>query len=284
MRLLCLCGSRLRRTADEASACAYSSSRDDASLAAKAPRFEVRNVSSDDEPKEATPSGTASEASHEEFLRPRVYPRFRSETVGAPEAHDMSLTQPLRRVLWLAEELERMLDERPHLLDRRSVTKRIVDEVEEELLPESVTVWLPREDNTYEAYETRGLDVPVGIRVPQEQALFQCFKGDVDAILIEPLDVSQRPVSGIPGLVGESLVAAALRLGQTLLGVVIATGAGFTAAEREGLDSVVFRTSPDLAIAELVERLLARRFAPAPEGLREGSATVSGTATGFDLV
>ncbi|MDQ4130460.1 MAG: hypothetical protein M3133_05645 [Actinomycetota bacterium] len=197
------------------------------------------------EPRQAAP-GPASPR-----VEPRSYPRFRSATKGTHATPSTSLG----RLLSLAEELERLAADRPELLDPRAVARRILDEAERELRPEAATLWLPREDSTYEAYETSGLGVAEGIRVPQGQALFQSFNADVDSVLIEPLDVSQRPVSGIPGLVGESLVAAALRLTRTLVGVVIATGRGFTATQRERLDSLVSRAAPDLAIAGLIERL-----------------------------
>ncbi len=194
-------------------------------------------------------------------VRPRSYPRFRSATGGVPAAP----STPLRGLLSLAEQLERLAADRPELLDPRAVARSILDEVERELRPEAATLWVPREDATYEAYETSGLGVAAGIRVPQGQALFASFNADVDSVLIEPLDVSQRPVSGIPGLVGESLVAATLRLSRTLVGVVTATGRGFTAAHRARLDSLVSRAAPDLAIAGLIERLAkAPRTAPGP--------------------
>ncbi|MFN2556650.1 MAG: hypothetical protein ABR592_07215 [Nitriliruptorales bacterium] len=195
--------------------------------------------------------------------QPRTYPRFRSKTSGERDPQDRSATV-LGRVLSLVEALERMLDERPDLVEPRAVEQRILDEVERELRPEAATLWVPRDDNTYEAVETRGFDVAAGIRVPQEQSLFLSFKHDVDAVLIEPLDVSQRPVSGIPGLVGQSLVAAAVRVGPSMLGLVIATGARFTRSDRERLEQLLTRLAPDLAIAGLIERLRALTVASSP--------------------
>ncbi len=197
--------------------------------------------------------------------KPQIHPRFRGQAVGATDAPEMPSKSALRRVLALVEELEAMVGERPELLDLRLVADRVVEEIVRELHPDGATVWVPREDKTYEAYATRGLDAAVGIRVPQGQSLFLAFKADVDAVLIAPLDVSQRPVSGIPGLLGGSLIASALRLDETLFGVVIATGTGFTVSDRDRLAFLASRAVPEFAIAGLVEQLRARRFVPHPE-------------------
>ncbi|MDQ3931405.1 MAG: hypothetical protein M3252_00995, partial [Actinomycetota bacterium] len=204
------------------------------------------------------PSGAGND-SHVQRQKPQIHPRFRSGNVVADPV-DLPLTSALRRLRALMEELEAMVDERPELLDRRMLADRVAEEIERELRPDATTVWVPREDKTYEAYATRGLDATVGIRVPQEQSLFLSFRTDVDAVLISPLDVSQRPVSGIPGLLGESLVASAVRLDQTLVGIVVATGTGFSVTDRDRLAFLSSRAAPDFALAWLIEHLLGRRF------------------------
>ncbi len=229
-----------------------SSSREDLHAPAVGDAISERAANDHVEPRGAVGEPQhAAQGSASPRTSPRSYPRFRSATAGVPATP----STPLQGLLSLAEELERLAADRPELLDPRAVARSILDEVEREFHPEAAMLWVPREDATYEAYETSGLGVAEGIRVPQGQALFASFNTHVDSVLIEPLDVSQRPVSGIPGLVGESLVAATLRLSRTLVGVVIATGRGFTAAHRERLDSLVSRTAPDLAIAVLIERL-----------------------------
>lgn len=172
-------------------------------------------------------------------------------------------TEERARMEWtgsLLEEtaqLERFLDREPEVVDRRAVAARLLARVEGDLRPLVSAVWVPVEEGGYQALAARGLERDQ--RVPFDQALFLSFETNLDAVLVAQVDPSQHPVVGIPGMFGDTLIAAALRVDEALQGVVMAAGNGFTEFERDQLQLLALESAPALAVAEVFERLRARR-------------------------
>ncbi|MDP8962063.1 MAG: hypothetical protein M3N32_10680, partial [Actinomycetota bacterium] len=160
-------------------------------------------------------------------------------------------------------QLARFLDRVPEVVDRRAVAGRLLATVEGDLRPLVSVVWVPDEEGGYEALAARGLERDE--RVSSAQPLFLSFETNLDAVLVSQVDPSQHPVEGIPGIRGDTLIAAALRVDEAVQGVVTAAGTGFTEFDRDQLQLLALESAPALAVAEVFERLRARRPPSAAE-------------------
>ncbi|MFN2556651.1 MAG: hypothetical protein ABR592_07220 [Nitriliruptorales bacterium] len=156
-----------------------------------------------------------------------------------------------------AAEVERFLEQAPEVVDRRAVAERLLESVEQRLWPLVSALWIPREGGGYEPLAARHLDGDE--HVPFDQSLFLSFETNLDSALVAHADPSQHPVVGIPGVQGGTLIAAALRVGEALQGVVIAGGDGYTEADRDQLQLLATESAPALAVAQAFERLRSRR-------------------------
>lgn len=165
-------------------------------------------------------------------------------------------TESTLSVLAELVQLERFLDQVPEVIDRRAVAERLLEQVEHAMSPLVSVLWVPGEEGHYEALAARRLDGDE--RVPFDQSLFLSFETNLDAVLISQVDPLQRPVAGIPGIRGETLIAAALRVDEALQGVVMAAGTGYTEVERDQLQLLAVESAPAFAVAEVLERLRAR--------------------------
>lgn len=211
------------------------------------------------------PTATVAASVSSEPVPPHVGPPHVEFTVLRAEPLD---PQEQTRIAWaenlLAEaaHLERFLDHVPEVVDRRAVAERLLERVEHDMRPLMSVVWVPDDEGRYEALAERRLDSDE--RVAFDQSMFLSFETNLDAALVSRVDPSQHPLAGIPGIRGETLLAAALRVDDALQGVVMAAGTAYTEADRDRLQSLAVESAPALALAQVVERLRARRLPGVP--------------------
>ncbi|MDQ3931404.1 MAG: hypothetical protein M3252_00990 [Actinomycetota bacterium] len=189
--------------------------------------------------------------------RPVGRVEFRMREAEPLDPEGRARTEWTSSLLEETAQLERFLDRVPEVVDRRAVAGRLLDMVEGNLGPLVSVVWVPEEDGGYAALASRRLESDE--RVPFDQSLFLSFETNLDAVLVSCLDPMQHPAAGIPGIRGDTLIAAALRNGQALQGVVMAAGNGYTDFERDQLLRLALESVPALAVAEVFERLRSRR-------------------------
>ncbi len=157
-----------------------------------------------------------------------------------------------------ASQLERFLDQVPEVVDRRTAAERLLSKIEHDMSPLMSVVWVPDEEGCYQALASRRLDG--NERVAFDQSMFLSFETNLDAVLVTRADPLQHPLAGIPGVHGDTLLAAALRSDDALQGVVMAAGTGYTEADRDGLQLLAVQSAPALALSEVLERLRSRRL------------------------
>lgn len=184
--------------------------------------------------------------------------QFRKRESENLDPEDQARVERTRSLLAEGAQLERFLDRVPEVVDRRAVAERLLATVEHNLRPLVSVLWVPSEDGGYEPLAQRHLDRDQ--RVPFDQALFLSFETNLDAVLVVQVDPLQHPVEGIPGVEGETLIAAALRVGEALRGVVMAAGEGYTEVERDQLQLLAVESAPALAVAEVFERMRPRQL------------------------
>ncbi len=173
-----------------------------------------------------------------------------------PGLQEHARVELAQRLLDEAAEVERLA---PEVTDRRAVAEGLLQAVERELRPLVSVLWVPAKGGGYEPLAGRHLDGDE--RVPFDQSLFLSFETNLDAMLVVDVDPSRHPVAGIPGIPGETLIAAALRMGEDLQGVVMAAGEGYTEVERDQLQVLAAESAPALAVAEIFERLRTSKHA-----------------------
>ncbi len=176
-----------------------------------------------------------------------------------PRLRENADVERAQRLLDEAAEIEQFYDRLPEVTDRRAVAEGLLQAVERDLRPLVSVLWVPAAGGGYEPLAARHLDGDK--RVPFDQSLFLSFETNLDAVLVVDVDPSRHPVAGIPGIRGGTLVAAALRMGEALQGVVMAAGEGYTEVERDELQALAAESAPALAVAEIFERLRTAKHA-----------------------
>ncbi len=186
---------------------------------------------------------------------------FRRRETQPRDREHQARVERTEHLLRETAQIERFLMGAPEVLEPRAVAERLLGTVEHVLRPLVSALWIPDRGGGYEALAARHLDDDA--RVSFDQSLFLSFETNLDAVLVVQPDPLQHPVAGIPGIKGGTFIAAALRTGDALQGVVMAAGDGYTEVTRDELQLLAAETAPALAVAEIFERLRSRQL-PTP--------------------
>ncbi len=176
-----------------------------------------------------------------------------------PQAPELPSTGDLRAALRAAGRLQELADEVPQLASRPAVGHLVVDLVWETFDPDAVVLWALNGGGKFEAISWRGVSPSVLRHKPSsEQPLLADLLEETDSLAYTSEERFPAYLEGLPGLRGNSVIAAALRTEGETHGIVVAAGTGYHRVQANHLRELVADHAYLLAIAAHLE-LLRRR-------------------------
>lgn len=187
-------------------------------------------------------------------------PDPRSRAAVGPQPTDLPSPEDLRAGLRAANRVQQLVDQVPQLTSRSAVGHLVVDNMWEAFQAEAVVLWAPNGAGSLEAISWRGVSPAVLRHEPSsEQPLLADLLDGTDALAYRWEERFPTYLDGLPGLRGDSLIAAALRVADETHGVVVAAGRDYHEIHAGQLSELVGDYATLLAIAAHLELLRRRR-------------------------